>query len=124
MYAIADVGVVPSKHEEFGYVAVEMMMHKLPVIVNNTTGLREIVENGKFGTVFDYGENWNVEELKKQIINVLINGGRNDEMIKQARNKVLECYSWDSFCRRIQDIYCRMENPCGIFSNNLKIFKV
>lgn len=124
LYAIADVGVVPSKHEEFGYVAVEMMMHKLPVIVNNTTGLREIVENGKFGTVFDYGENWNVEELKKQIINVLINGGPDDEMIKQARNKVLECYSWDSFCRRIQDIYYRMENPYGIFSNNLKIFKV
>lgn len=50
LYAIADIGVIPSLHEEFGYVAIEMMMHGLPVIVNNTTGLKEIVENGVNGS--------------------------------------------------------------------------
>ena len=48
LYAIAEVGVVPSFHEEFGYVAAEMMLHKLPIIVNNTMGLKEITENGKY----------------------------------------------------------------------------
>lgn len=41
LYSVADIGVVPSLHEEFGYVAIEMMMHRLPVIVNATTGLAE-----------------------------------------------------------------------------------
>lgn len=45
LYSIADIGIVPSIHEEFGYVAIEMMMHKLPIIVNNTTGLSEIIQN-------------------------------------------------------------------------------
>jgi glycosyltransferase involved in cell wall biosynthesis len=45
LYRIADMGVVCSIHEEFGYVAVEMMMHKLPVIVTDTGGLSEIVED-------------------------------------------------------------------------------
>ncbi|MCD7940671.1 MAG: glycosyltransferase [Bacteroides intestinalis] len=119
LYAIADIGVVPSKHEEFGYVAVEMMMHRLPVIVNNTTGLKEIVENGKFGVIFDYGENWGIKSLKEKIISNLTSDKSNNQMIKEARNKILECYSLDSFCRRIQNIYNHMENPCGTYLNNL-----
>lgn len=118
LYAIADIGVVPSKHEEFGYVAVEMMMHRLPVIVNNTTGLKEIVENGELGTVFEYGENWDVKSLKEKIISYLISEKSNSQMTKEARNKVLECYSLDSFCRRIHDIYNHMENLCDTYLNN------
>lgn len=114
LYAIADVGVVPSKHEEFGYVAIEMMMHMLPVIVSNTTGLKEIVENGKYGSVFEYGEDKKIETLKAQIISTLFSGKSNNPMLNEARAKVLECYSLDSFCRRIQNIYDYMENPCRI----------
>lgn len=42
LYAISDIGVVPSFHEEFGYVAVEMASAKLPVLVNPIGGLKEI----------------------------------------------------------------------------------
>jgi glycosyltransferase len=49
LYRIADMGVVCSIHEEFGLVAVEMMMHKLPIIVTDTGGLSEIVEDGLTG---------------------------------------------------------------------------
>jgi glycosyltransferase len=45
IYQIADVGVVPSLFEPFGYVAVEMMMHQLPVVVTTTSGLNEIVDD-------------------------------------------------------------------------------
>ena len=45
IYQIADVGVVPSLFEPFGYVAVEMMMHKLPVVATTTSGLNEVVNN-------------------------------------------------------------------------------
>lgn len=45
LYSIADIGVLLSIHEEFGYTAIEMPMYKIPHIVNKTTGLAEIVEH-------------------------------------------------------------------------------
>ena len=42
-YCLADVGVTPSLFEPFGYVAVEMMMYGLPVVVTATSGLCETV---------------------------------------------------------------------------------
>ena len=44
-YTMADVGIACSLHEEFGLVAIEMMMNKLPIIVSDVGGLDEIVEN-------------------------------------------------------------------------------
>jgi glycosyltransferase involved in cell wall biosynthesis len=43
------MGVICSIHEEFGLVAIEMMMHKLPVIVTDVGGLSEIIEDGVTG---------------------------------------------------------------------------
>lgn len=111
LYAIADIGVIPSKHEEFGYVAVEMMMHELPIIVNNTTGLKEIVENGELGITFNYGENWNIDALKDLIISSLNKNKPDNQLIKKARENVLECYSLDSFRKRILSLYSCVENP-------------
>ncbi len=44
LYKLADVGVVPSLFEPFGYVAVEMMMHGLPIVFTETSGLNEVVD--------------------------------------------------------------------------------
>ncbi|GHU63329.1 hypothetical protein FACS1894123_05870 [Bacteroidia bacterium] len=48
-YTLADIGVACSLHEEFGFVAIEMMMHALPLIVTETGGLDEIVEDNISG---------------------------------------------------------------------------
>ena len=45
LYGLSDVGIVPSLFEPFGYVVVEMMMHGLPVVVTETSGLNEIVDD-------------------------------------------------------------------------------
>ena len=57
LYTIADIGIVPSIHEEFGYVAVEMMMAGLPVIANKTSGLIDIFEENVNGTFVTLGKN-------------------------------------------------------------------
>jgi glycosyltransferase len=44
LYRIADIGVVPSLFEPFGYVAVEMMIHGLPLVATATSGLNEVVD--------------------------------------------------------------------------------
>ena len=45
LYSIADIGIVGSIHEEFGLVAIEMMMHALPIVASDTSGLSEIFED-------------------------------------------------------------------------------
>lgn len=42
LYHMSDIGIVPSLHEEFGYVAVEMAAAGLPTLVNLKGGLKEI----------------------------------------------------------------------------------
>lgn len=43
-YQIADVGVMPSFHEQCSYVAIEMMAYGIPLIGTDTTGLREMLD--------------------------------------------------------------------------------
>jgi glycosyltransferase involved in cell wall biosynthesis len=45
LYHIADIGIAPSLFELFGYVAVEMMIHKLPIVVTATSGQNEVVDH-------------------------------------------------------------------------------
>lgn len=49
-YQIADVGVMPSFHEQCSFVFIEMMMFGIPVVGTNTTGLSEMIENEVNGT--------------------------------------------------------------------------
>ena len=44
-YCLANLGVVPSLFEPFGYVAVEMMIHRLPIVATSTSGLNEVVDS-------------------------------------------------------------------------------
>lgn len=41
----ADIGLIPSRWEGFGLVAIEMLSSGLPIICSNTEGLKEIVKN-------------------------------------------------------------------------------
>lgn len=52
IYSITEIGIVPSYYEEFGYSALEMMSRGVPIIVRGTSGLMDLVENGKWGDVF------------------------------------------------------------------------
>ncbi|WP_298552269.1 TIGR04157 family glycosyltransferase [uncultured Parabacteroides sp.] len=45
LYRMAAVGVVSSLFEPFGYVAVEMMIHTVPLVVTATSGLNEVVDS-------------------------------------------------------------------------------
>ena len=46
LYRLADVGVLPSLTENCSYVAIEMMMHGLPMITSTAPGLAEMTEDG------------------------------------------------------------------------------
>lgn len=105
LYAIADVGITPSLHEEFGYVAVEMMMNKLPVIASNSTGLKEILDDGKYGLLVDMNDSDKIVRLKNRMIEMLL-CPENKRLYKElGRQRYIEEYSMNVFNERIKLLY-------------------
>lgn len=106
-YRIADMGIVPSLHEEFGYVAIEMMMHQLPVIVNNTTGLKEIVEHEESGLVYNFSEanEEGISQLAEFMIFYMQQPEKAKESGEYARKRFLEKYSLSVFNRKMLAFY-------------------
>lgn len=43
LYDLCDIGVIPSLIEQCSYVALEMMSHKVPMLVSNIDGISEII---------------------------------------------------------------------------------
>lgn len=71
-YRIADVGVMPSFHEQCSYVAIEMMMHGVPLIGTDSTGLGEMITDElKIKLDESQEEQLSVELLADKIVNVL-----------------------------------------------------
>lgn len=110
LYSIADVGVICSLHEEFGYVAIEMMMHEIPLIVTDTGGLSEIVDDGICGFKVP------VQNRKdKRVISVntmadkmkvlLDNPSSAKELGYNGRKRFLEKYELDLFKEKMIDLY-------------------
>lgn len=110
LYSIADIGVVPSLHEEFGYVAIEMMMHRLPVIVNATTGLAEIIDHEKNGlhVMLKRGKQ-NLLKSAKELSSALVRLSESPQLRihlgKNARKKYLSHYAIRLFNQRMKSLY-------------------
>ena len=108
LFSISDIGILPSLHEEFGFVALEMMMMKLPLIVGNTTGLAELISQKENGLVVNPGnnkDNNNPNEICEAVQTLL-----NDKLLRlryaeAAREKFLSCYTVDLFRKRMLDFY-------------------
>ena len=111
MYQIADIGVVCSLFEEFGYVAIEMMMHRLPIIVTDTSGLSEIVTDNFDGLKVPILHNDNKETdidcniLSNHIVTLLSNNSKRNVIAKNARKTYLKKYTKNIFTSQINDMY-------------------
>ena len=110
LYSVADIGIVPSIHEEFGYVALEMMMHNIPVVASDTTGLAEIIENNVTGlkTTLKRGK----RQLKASAVDLAATINRlieNESMRKQygnnGRKRFKDRYSYCLFEKRMVELY-------------------
>lgn len=53
LYRIADVGVLPSMHEQCSYTVIEMMMFDVPVIASSSSGLKEMIDENQNGLLFE-----------------------------------------------------------------------
>lgn len=94
-YRLADVFVMPSRLEGFGYVFLEALAVGLPVIASKVDGSREAVRNGDWGLIVDPA---NPPELSAAIRSAL-------KAPRVPARKELEFFSWASFERRCHEAF-------------------
>jgi len=93
LYRLADVYVMPSRGEGFGFVFLEAMACGIPVVASKVDGSREAVREGELGLLVDPD---NPEEIEAAILESL---SRPKEVPAG-----LEYFSFERFCERLGGI--------------------
>ena len=117
LYQIADIGVMPSFHEQCSYVAIEMMMHGLSVIGSTTTGLKEMIADSETGLhipVVEYGDRVEIDInlLAEKMLYLLQHPKERRRLGQNARKRYEAVYSAEVFRRNMTEFYshlCRQE---------------
>lgn len=84
-----DLFVQPSIYEGFGLTVAEAMAAKVSVVVSSGQGPEEIVDNGKYGYVFENGNHIDLAEK----IELFLNGSNDKEMTEAAYQRVWNLYN-------------------------------
>lgn len=103
-YSNADVLVLPSRADGFGFVVVEAMGCGLPVIVSSATGAKDFVEDQATGWIF---ESENAEDLRRAMAAANLRRASLAAMGAQARQAVANL-TWDAYGNRIRDLYSQL----------------
>lgn len=101
-YNMLDVLVNISEYESFGVSVIEAMACEKPVIVTNTGGLKEIVENSNFGSLVELGDEGQlIHEMEKYLLDEHLT----KQIGKQAREKVMAKYNWNYNILQMINVY-------------------
>lgn len=109
LYTIADIGVMPSFHEQCSYVAIEMMMHGLP-IVGTSSCLGEMIEDNITGfhiPVIEYNDRTEIDSLllAEKMLYLLQHPIETKQMGQNGRRRYLNNYSSNIFRENMLKMY-------------------
>ena len=90
--------VVTSLREGLPTLVMEALAHKKPVVVSNEPGSLEVIDDGKFGRIYDLG---NIESLEQAVREALAGPAE----IPEARQHILENYDWRVVAPKLDEIY-------------------
>ena len=110
LYSIADIGILPSLTEQCNYVAIEMMMHGLPMITSAAQGLAEMTEDGISSLQFPVIEHPDRIEidsslLVEKILYLLQHPEERERIGQNARKRYEEYYSAEIFRNNMLQLY-------------------
>lgn len=102
LVAAADVAVVPSLYEPFGFVALEASVLGAPLAVARTGGLATIVDEGRTGWQFAPGD---AQGLAEVLSAVLSDPREARRRAAEARTDVLARYGWPTIAEQTDAVY-------------------
>jgi glycosyltransferase len=110
LYSIADIGILPSFTEQCSYVAIEMMMHSLPIITTAAPGLKEMTEDGINSLqvpIIEHPDRVEIDTdfLAEKMLYLLQNPEEAKRIGMNARKRYEERYSGGVFRKNMLDFY-------------------
>ena len=103
-YSGAEVFVLPSLYEGFGFPVLEAMACACPVITSNTSSLPEVT--GKAGIMVDPHD---TDSLAQTIKIVLTNSELSDNMIRKGLEQSKK-FTWEKTAEQTLEVYNKVEN--------------
>ena len=100
IYCSADIVVIPSLYEGFGFEVGEAMACKKPVITTDGGAIPEVI--GDCGLVVEAG---NSDELKSGILKIIYNESLKEEMAEKGYQRVLETLNWRRAAESVTETY-------------------
>lgn len=110
LYKIADIGVLPSFTEQCSYVAIEMMMHSLPMVTTAAPGLAEMTEDRISSLqipIIEHPDRMeiDIDLLAEKILYLLEHPAEAKRLGKNARKRYEERYSGEVFRKNMIQFY-------------------
>ncbi|NPV26172.1 MAG: glycosyltransferase family 4 protein [Firmicutes bacterium] len=102
LYSYANVAVFPSLYEPFGIVALEAMAARTPVVVSDTGGLAEIIEEGVDGLKAHPGSS---DSLAARILEILYQPHLGQRLREKAYSKVVRHFNWEEIAEQTMALY-------------------
>lgn len=102
---LLDIYVAPSRIESFGVAVVEASACELPVVVADTGGLTEVVDDGVTGLVVEPDSPL---ALAKAIARLVHDAEMRDRLGRHGRRRVKERYEWTSCVARMVEMYANV----------------
>jgi len=97
-----DIFVLPSRSEGFGISLVEAMAMEIPCISSNLEGPSEVLENGKFGVLF---EPENPQDLAEHLRKMLCDYPEHKQVALTARQHIRTKYNIAAMCDRLETLF-------------------
>ena len=101
-YDMMDVLCVPSSREGFGLVAVEGMLHKLPVIATQVGGLQNVVKHNETGFIVPV---FSPESMARYLTILMADMDLRIKMGEAGFTRSKENYSSERYCKEIENLY-------------------
>jgi len=112
LYQVADLAVIPSVYEPFGYAAIEAMSAGVPVVAAATGGLAEIVQHEQTGLLVPLCVNEGLRsvdsaKLASALLALLSDDSSARQFGNAGRERALQDFSFSKWADSMRQVYCQ-----------------
>jgi glycosyltransferase involved in cell wall biosynthesis len=105
LYAMSDVFVFPSFHENLSFSLLEAMQAGLPVIATAVGGNSEVVENNQTGLLIPPGA---IAPLAGAMLEMAVRPTEREAMGRRGRQRIADCFSIGMTVKKLETLYRQM----------------
>lgn len=113
-YQLMDIFCIVSANEGFGLVAVEAMLHGLPVIATRVGGLQDIVLDGETGFLVPPLSPKSIAEKIQQLID---QSNLRNLLGTKGKQRALENFTAEQYCAKVESLYLGLITQKGLSIN-------